>query len=142
MDIIPHSIIHKKKKMAARKVSNPGLMKMEQRLTGMKSISTTLELHNGISVVGGEALKADFKKAEEEYNIMLKNLNIKKDEVKNLEKKLLDFCKTSLVAVKSQFGDDSNEYELTGGTRASKRQKPTRKAAKAAKAPKKQTATA
>ncbi len=37
---------------------------MEQRLTGLKSISTTLELHNGISVVGGEALKADFKKVE------------------------------------------------------------------------------
>ena len=73
---------------------------------------------------------------------MLKNLNIKKDEVKNLEKKLFDFCKTSLTAVKSQFGDDSNEYELTGGTRASKRQKPTRKAAKVAKTPKKQTATA
>ncbi len=124
--------------MATRKAGNRGLMKMEQRLTGLKSISTTLELHNGISVVGGEALKADFKKAEEEYNIMLKNLNIKKDEVKNLEKKLFDFCKNSLVAVKSQFGDDSNEYEQSGGTRASKRQKPTRKA----KAPKKQTATA
>ena len=124
--------------MATRKAGYPGLMKMEQRLTGLKSISTTLELHNGISVVGGEALKADFKKAEEEYNIMLKNLNIKKDEVKNLEKKLFDYCKTSLVAVKSQFGDDSNEYELTGGTRTSKRQKPTRKA----KAKVKQTATA
>ena len=124
--------------MATRKTGYPGLMKMEQRLTGLKSISTTLELHNGISVVGGEALKADFKKAEEEYNIMLKNLNIKKDEVKNLEKKLFDYCKTSLVAVKSQFGDDSTEYELTGGTRTSKRQKPTRKA----KAKVKQTATA
>ena len=124
--------------MATRKAGYPGLMKMEQRLTGLKSISTTLELHNGISVVGGEALKADFKKAEEEYNIMLKNLNIKKDEVKNLEKKLFDYCKTSLIAVKSQFGDDSNEYELTGGTRTSKRQKPTRKA----KAKVKQTATA
>ena len=124
--------------MATRKAGYSGLMKMEQRLTGLKSISTTLELHNGISVVGGEALKADFKKAEEEYNIMLKNLNIKKDEVKNLEKKLFDYCKTSLVAVKSQFGDDSNEYELTGGTRTSKRQKPTRKA----KAKVKQTATA
>ena len=124
--------------MATRKAGYPGLMKMEQRLTGLKSISTTLELHNGISVVGGEALKADFKKAEEEYNIMLKNLNIKKDEVKNLEKKLLDYCKTSLVAVKSQFGDDSNEYEQSGGTRTSKRQKPTRKA----KAKVKQTATA
>ena len=124
--------------MATRKAGYPGLMKMEQRLTGLKSISTTLELHNGISVVGGEALKADFKKAEEEYNIMLKNLNIKKDEVKNLEKKLFDYCKTSLVAVKSQFGDDSNEYELTGGTRISKRQKPTRKA----KAKVKPTATA
>ena len=124
--------------MATRKAGYPGLMKMEQRLTGLKSISTTLELHNGISVVGGEALKADFKKAEEEYNIMLKNLNIKKDEVKNLEKKLLDYCKTSLVAVKSQFGDDSTEYEQSGGTRTSKRQKPTRKA----KAKVKQTATA
>ena len=124
--------------MATRKTGYPGLMKMEQRLTGLKSISTTLELHNGISVVGGEALKADFKKAEEEYNIMLKNLNIKKDEVKNLEKKLLDYCKTSLVAVKSQFGDDSTEYEQSGGTRTSKRQKPTRKA----KAKVKQTATA
>lgn len=124
--------------MATRKAGYPGLMKMEQRLTGLKSISTTLELHNGISVVGGEALKADFKKAEEEYNIMLKNLNIKKDEVKNLEKKLFDYCKTSLIAVKSQFGDDSNEYEQSGGTRASKRQKPTRKA----KAKVKQTATA
>ena len=124
--------------MATRKTGYPGLMKMEQRLTGLKSISTTLELHNGISVVGGEALKADFKKAEEEYNIMLKNLNIKKDEVKNLEKKLLDYCKTSLVAVKSQFGDDSTEYEQSGGTRTSKRQKPTRKA----KVKVKQTATA
>lgn len=124
--------------MAVRKTGYPGLLKMEQRLTGLKSINLSLELHNGISVVGGEALKADFKKAEEEYNIMLKNLNIKKDEVKNLEKKLFDYCKTSLIAVKSQFGDDSNEYELTGGTRTSKRQKPTRKV----KAPKKQTATA
>ena len=111
---------------------------MEQRLTGLKSISTTLELHNSISVVGGEALKADFKKVEEEYNIMLKNLNSKKDEVKNLEKKLFDYCKTSLIAVKSQFGDDSTEYEQSGGTRTSKRQKLTRKA----KAAKRQTATA
>ncbi len=69
---------------------------------------------------------------------MLKNLNSKKDEVKNLEKKLFDYCKTSLIAVKSQFGDDSTEYEQSGGTRTSKRQKLTRKA----KAAKRQTATA
>ena len=41
--------------MAVRKTGYPGLLKMEQRLTGLKSINPSLELHNGISVVGGEA---------------------------------------------------------------------------------------
>ena len=124
--------------MAKSKNSNPSFKKMEERLTGLKSIDAALELHNGIKIADGEVLKTNFKKIEEEYKIMMSNLDAKRTELKEAEKLLNHFSKSALIGVKSQFGDDSTEYAKAGGTRISQRQRSPRKA----KAKVKQTATA
>ncbi len=128
--------------MARNATSNPTYKKMEDRLTGLKSIDTALELHNGIKVMDGEVLKSNYKKVEEDLNIMLTNLEAKRSELKALEKQLNQFSKLALIGVKSQFGDDSMEYAKAGGVRLSQRQKPQRNAKTPVKAKVKQTATA
>jgi hypothetical protein len=52
-------------------------------------------------------------------------VNDKDAAVKDLKARLVDVR----AAVKGAYGADSNEYELVGGTRASERKKPGRKAA-------------
>ena len=128
--------------MLKKKANYPNFKKMEERLTGLKSIDAALELHNGIKVADGEALKTNFKKVEEELNIMLSNLDAKRAELKAVEKQLNHFSKTAFIGVKSQFGDDSAEYAKVGGKRLSERQKPQRNGKAQAKTKVKQTATA
>jgi hypothetical protein len=43
------------------------------------------------------------------------------------EAELQDWNRRILSAVEAQFGPDSSEYEMVGGTRKSERKKPTRK---------------
>ena len=116
--------------MGRKRTSSPALRKMEQRLSGLKSINPTLELRNGKSVAEGEALKAKAHAAEEEYSIMLSNIEAKRHELNSIAKELTTYCKDFLTGVKSDFGDDSVEYGKAGGVRLSQRAKPQRKGLK------------
>jgi len=109
-----------------KKAPTPAMIEGAQKLAGMKSISPTLDLGNGVSVETVEAVQAEANAALEDYNATLalgdEKLNIfiaKEKAVKAINKKILP-------AGGLKFGTDSNEYEKLGGVRDSERAKPTR----------------
>ncbi len=91
------------------------LAKIGRPLAGGVSAQT---VSAGISAL--ESTAADLEKAKEE---VIRLVNRKDDAAKSLN----DLIVKARVSVKAEFGDDSDEYELAGGTRKSERKRPVRK---------------
>ena len=100
------------------------LEKAKTRAAGVRSISPTLDLGNGATLVAYEAVidSADAKVSayntqlsivDDLYNGCIEELQI-----------LRDWNEKILLGVKSKFGADSSEYEMAGGVRKSERKKP------------------
>lgn len=96
------------------------------RLAGLKSISTTLDLGNGLTVQTYEASVLDFRQKLDEYNTSLSMADSKLNIVQDAERKLRDMTERMLAGVASMYGKDSDEYEKAGGVRKSDRKKITK----------------
>ena len=118
----------------AQSTSSKAMEKLNIRVVGLQTIDPNLVLQNGLSVKGGLALTTAIKSAQDAQIIMETALTEKKYEIARLIKDAEAFSKGIFDTVKSQFGDDSIEYEKVGGTRRSMHAKPGAKAAKVAKA--------
>jgi hypothetical protein len=112
--------------MGKRKLNVPALQKLEQRIKGLKNIDPNLSFQNGLSVQTGEAVKTALISLQEQYNTLLSQLEALRIDISNQEKEATKYCKNALMAVKSNFGDDSSEYEKAGGKPLSKRKTPVR----------------
>jgi hypothetical protein len=94
------------------------------RVSGMKSISETLDLGDGVSV---DSLSALSKKAEDKlkaYNQKLAEADTLANELDTLDKELKELNSRALSKVAGKYGRDSSEYEAVGGVRMSERKKP------------------
>ena len=120
--------------MAHKILVSKDLVKLNKRVLGLQAIDSKLVLQNGLSVDGGTNLATTIQTALNSFNLMQSALDEKRYEIAQLNKQASDFSKGIFDTVKSQFGDDSMEYEKVGGTRRSLRAKAGTKAAKAAKA--------
>lgn len=107
-----------------RKNASPEMNETEQKVSGMKSISSTLDLGNDVTVATGEALLATSRTAIDQYNSLLAQADEKLNEIIANNKKHRAFNKKVLPAVGLKYGTDSNEYEMVGGVRDSERKKP------------------
>lgn len=96
----------------------------QKRLSGLKSISATLDLGNGISVASVESEITGFETQLNNYNSQLSDVDKRLNEVNQAEKLLSQLNRRILQAVGSAYGYDSNEYEMVGGIRNSERRKP------------------
>jgi len=81
------------------------------------------------------ALTADITQA----NLLMSQMNVLEAQITNLRNQrdtlhaeLWDKLKRVRNGVKANYGDDSSQYEMVGGTRLSERKSPTRKAKPAA----------
>lgn len=105
--------------MARKEKSSPSFDKLEQRLTGMKSIEEKLDLGGGISVDAIQQKMTLFSKELQEYNIMLKNIDSKLRRIEDLETEANSLSEQILLTVAAKYSKDSDEYALAGGTRKS-----------------------
>ena len=97
------------------------------RLAALKSISPTLDLGSGLTVVAYDAAMIAFRQKLDDYNMTLSQVDEKYNLVQAGEKSLKEFSERMLAGVGVKYGKDSNEYEKAGGVRKSERKKPSKK---------------
>lgn len=113
--------------MSRLKKASPIVEKAIKRLSGVKSISDSLDLGNGMSVAGFESTLTDAEKKLDIYNELLANADAALNDFLKSERVLAGYSKRILESVASVYGHGSNEYEQAGGKRESDRKRPVRK---------------
>jgi len=111
-----------------KKRSSQIVEKAQTRLAAVKSIDTKLDLGNGFSVQTYTSLLEDARIKIEKYNTVLSLVDDAYTDMSSAEKALADQTEQMLIAVAYQYGKNSNEYQMAGGTRKSDRKRPARKA--------------
>jgi hypothetical protein len=112
--------------MARKKVHSNALVKISDRIIGLKSIDSNLVLKNGLSVQKGEQVKDALEKALDKCNLMMSAFLTARHELEQLEKEANQYSKSALIGASNDYGDDSLEYEKVGGTRMSLRVRKTK----------------
>ncbi len=109
--------------MARRKKTSATLTKAEQRLSGLKSIATKVDLGNGFtSDTFGKEVDVLRQKIEN-YNTLLSKADDAVNEIQKMERQLSVSAENVLLGVKMKYGKDSSQYEMVGGTRQSDRRR-------------------
>ena len=113
--------------MARTKRKSPVLQTARERLTGLKKFRTEPDFGAALTVAAYETEINGYAVDENTYNQDLAALDDKQNRLDARENGLNDLNQRMFSATKAQFGSDSSEFELVGGTRRSERKKPTRK---------------
>ncbi|MBS1795536.1 MAG: hypothetical protein JSS81_16900 [Acidobacteria bacterium] len=98
-----------------------------ERLNGMKAVDPNLDLGNGVTVETFSAVIDRLIDEIDEYNQMLADVDARSNRIDAELKIVKDYTKRALTGAEYKFGDDSNEYEMIGGTRESDRRRGRRK---------------
>jgi len=114
--------------MARRKRTSPSITAAEKRAVGLASIDSKLDLGNGNTLAAFNKKIADTQALLDDYNTKLGELDSAQNDLEKAEGELDQMNSTMLSAVGVVYTKDSNEYEKAGGTRASERKRPVRKA--------------
>ncbi|MDZ8263150.1 hypothetical protein [Nostoc sp. ChiQUE01b] len=107
--------------MPRKKRSSTVLEKTEQRVIGFKSINSSLDFGNSISLNHLTELTGQLRNQIDQYNMMLTALDTAKAEIETLEKSIRETSERLVSGVALKYGKDSREYEMTGGVRKSDR---------------------
>ncbi|MBD2564407.1 MULTISPECIES: hypothetical protein [Nostoc] len=107
--------------MPRKKRSSPVLEKTEQKVIGFKSIDSSLDFGDSISLNNLTQLTGRLRNQIDQYNMMLTALDSAKAEIETLEKTIRETSERLVCGVALKYGKDSREYEMTGGVRKSDR---------------------
>ena len=107
--------------MSRQKRTSTALDKAKLRATSLSSVDETLDLNNGVTLVGYKAKIAETEAKLAAYNKMLSDLDALLNDLQKSEEELNTLSARMLAAVGVVYGKDSNEYEQAGGTRTSER---------------------
>lgn len=113
--------------MARTKRKSAVIQKAKKRLAGIKAISESMDLGNGMSVADYEAKIQETENKLEVYNERLSQADTDLNEFDKSEAFLNELNSRILEAVAAVYGHDSNEFEKAGGKRKSDRKRPVRK---------------
>jgi hypothetical protein len=113
--------------MPRQKRKSSVLQTARERLAGLKKFRTEPDFGAALTVASYETEINGYAADENSYNEDLAALDDKQNRLDARQSGLNDLNQRIQAAVKAQFGSDSSEYELVGGTRRSERKKPTRK---------------
>ena len=113
--------------MARQKRKSNVLDSAQSRSAGLASISSTLDLGNGLTLVSFNSAIADARAKLDAYNAALSAVDSTNNTLLKVEKDLTALNERMLLGVAAKFGKDSNEYEMAGGVRKSERKRPVRK---------------
>ncbi|WP_035990656.1 hypothetical protein [Leptolyngbya sp. KIOST-1] len=113
--------------MPRQKRSSPVLEKGVRRAAGLKSISPSLNLGDGLTL-DSYLLELDKLRSQlATYNESLSFADRALSVVQDTEKEMRVLSERMLIAVAAKYGKDSYEYEMAGGIRKSERKRPTRR---------------
>lgn len=110
-----------------KKSASITLEKAQTRLAALKSIDVGLDLGNGLTVKAYGQLIDDARQRLEAYNTALSVVDQSSNAVEDAEKVIAEWTERMLIAVAYQYGKNSDEYQMAGGTRRSDRKRPKRR---------------
>ncbi|MCU0550219.1 MAG: hypothetical protein MUC48_12790 [Leptolyngbya sp. Prado105] len=97
------------------------LTSIDARITGLRAINPHLDFGNDRSLAGLTTTAEQLRTKLAEHNNLLAALETSRNELNALEDKADTLSKQMLKGVEFQYGQDSHEYELAGGTKTSDR---------------------
>lgn len=112
--------------MSRRKRGSRVLESADRRLAAMRSISSALDLGNGLTLEAYTEVVTDLRQRLGEYNTVLSKVDKTYNDLLSTERTLADLSEQMLLGVASKYGKNSNEYEMAGGVRKVDRKRPTR----------------
>ena len=114
--------------MVKKKSQSRALDKATLRIDGIKAVNPKLSV-GGFTVTGYAKLIEQLRNDISAYNTAVSTVNVLQNKIADTEKLLAEYSERMLLAVASQYGKNSDEYEMAGGVRKSDRKRPTRKVA-------------
>jgi hypothetical protein len=102
--------------MPRQKRTSPALDKATQRMTGLRAISETLDLGNGITIEGYDAHIQAVQAQLAAYNKLISSIDESAVQLTRLEKDLQNYSAKVLINAAARFGKDSPQYMQAGGT--------------------------
>lgn len=120
--------------MPRQKRKSTILTQAEQRLLGMKSISLKLDLGGGCTTEAVEKQVNEVREKLLKYHALLSQADAASNELERSEKVLAQLSKKVLKGVAVKYDEDSDQYEMVGGVRASDRKRSPRRRATLANA--------
>src|SRR5882672_5544825 len=115
--------------MARQRRTSTVLETARQRLAGLKSITPPPTFGPTVRLNSFEAATFAFDQKVDRYNQAVAALDDLQNDFEADEDILREMNKRILSAAEAQYGPDSSEYEVAGGTRQSERKKPAAKSA-------------
>ncbi|MCC5624809.1 hypothetical protein [Nostoc sp. CHAB 5715] len=109
--------------MARPKRNSRILGKAETRLASIKSINSSLDVGEGLSVKDYTVKIESLRQSLEAYNTTLSNIDILLTQILENEEDLADYSEKFLRGIAYKFGNNSYEYQMAGGTRKSDRKR-------------------
>ena len=113
--------------MARKKRTSAALAVARQRLAGLNKITPTPNLGPNTSVAAYQAVADETAAIEESHNQLAAHMDDSSNRFDAQEDLMADWDRRVLSAVEAQYGPNSSEYEMVGGTRKSERKKPSKK---------------
>jgi hypothetical protein len=113
--------------MARPKRSSIVLTNAEQREAGLRSISDTLDLGNGLNLSSYNRRIHALREKVSTYNTSIAAIDDLARDIKALEKDLREASEQMLLGVGAVYGKDSREYGKAGGVRRSERKRSLKK---------------
>ncbi|MBU7586799.1 MAG: hypothetical protein KAF91_28750 [Nostoc sp. TH1S01] len=112
--------------MARRRRNSRTLEKAQVRLAGIKSISPTLDVGEGLTVQDYTEKIESLRNSIEAYNSALSDVDVLRTQILENEKTVADYSDKFLRGISYKYGNNSYEYQKAGGTRKSDRKRTTR----------------
>jgi hypothetical protein len=112
--------------MARRKKGSRTLNRADKRRASVQSIDFQFDLGDGVTADAYITMIAEVREKLAAYNRVLSTVDQLYGQFLDAERKLADFSEKVLLGVAYKYGKDSEEYEMAGGVRKSKRKHPAR----------------
>jgi hypothetical protein len=109
--------------MSRQKRKSTVLIQAEQRLLGMKNIHPNLDLGGGCTTDAIESKVNDVRQKLQTYHSLLVSTDAASNELERAEQELAALSKKVLKGIAVKFDEDSDQYEMVGGTRMSDRKR-------------------
>lgn len=97
--------------------------KARSRQAALLSVGDKLDFGNGLTTAAFDKTLDDTQKALTAYNTLLSETDQAYNSFQSFEKSLADTSDRMLTGIATQYGKNSDEYEMAGGTRKSERRR-------------------